>query len=720
MITQKNLLFTLLCMSFTIPLLGCTSPCALTQVGSSIPTGSGQAPFPTNLSYSTDGATLGVTNYYSNTITLYPVSASDCSILDTTIAQNVTTGNGPIASAFSPNGIFLAISNYIDGTITVYNRSTNQQVPGSPFSTGGIALNTATIAYSPDGAYLAAGNILDGTLYLFAVQADGSLLLSQIVSTGSGSFVSSIAFTHSTSSNSYLAVANRGVISASNIGNVSVYQLTSGTLTLINSYAAGDNPYAVAFSPDDAFLAAANYTSQDVTTYSLDATTGTLTVIGSYPTNAQAQTAISFSFDGSCLAVNSQPTNEAIVFSVDAGGALILPGTSYNTGINSYTLQYSPTNACLAVGTLTNLLVFPGNVTNCDLGAPVQYTVGGGSGSQPVDVAFSPNNSFLAIANSSDDTIAIFQVNSSGNVTQITGSPYALAAGSIPFTLQYSPNGTLLAVANSGNNTVSIFTVATNGTLTEVSGSPFATGTNPQEVTFSPNGQFLAVSNLLDNTVSIFSIAATGIITPITGSPFVTGANPQGLTYSPNGQYLAVVNNGDNTVSIFEVAFDGSIVVLGTYPTGTVPTFAAFSPNGSCLAVSNSTPRPGTISLFTVATDGALTETTQSPYALDADPISRGPNILAYSPNGLCLAVANTGSGFASGSVAVMANNGCVLSPTTGSPYFPGFGPNAVAYSPNGRFLAVVNNPAGTVTLYRTGSSGTISALAQAIIDKYC
>lgn len=306
----------------------------------------------------------------------------------------------------------------------------------------------------------------------------------------------------------------------------------------------------------------------------------------------------------------------------------------------------------------------------------------------------------------------------------MSGSPFIVGASSSPTALAYSPNGTLLAVTDVSNNTVAVFSVAANGALTAVSGSPFATGTTPEDLSFSPNGQLLAVTNFSDNTVSIFSVASNGTLTPVAGSPFATGVNPQGVSFSPNGLNLAVVNDSDNTVSVFSVSSAGALTPVAGSPFSTgansLPTYVAYSPDGTCLTVADGGPRPGQLSVFSVASNGSLTPV--QTVTLDPDPISRGPNILAYSPNGKCLAVANTGQGFAAGSVAVLSTSGCTLTEISQSPYFPGFGPNAVAYSPNGKFLASVQLVDGTIAIYTVGNCivGPISPLAQAIINKYC
>ena len=114
---------------------------------------------------------------------------------------------------------------------------------------------------------------------------------------------------------------------------------------------------------------------------------------------------------------------------------------------------------------------------------------------------FSPSGGLLANANYRDDTVSVFSVSSSGQLTPV--GP-ATATGAHPFSVAFSPNGGLLATANYSGQTVSLFSVSTGGRLTPV-GPAIATGTDPISVAFSPEGGLLANTNSSDDTVSMFA-----------------------------------------------------------------------------------------------------------------------------------------------------------------------------------------------------------------------
>ena len=74
------------------------------------------------------------------------------------------------------------------------------------------------------------------------------------------------------------------------------------------------------------------------------------------------------------------------------------------------------------------------------------------------------------------------------------------------------------------------------------------------------------------------------------------------------------------------------------------------------------------------------------------------PQSLAYSPDGLFLAVANEGDD----TISIFAVNLLtgVLSEIGGSPFSAGDKPSSVAYSPNGLFLANANENSGDVSVF--------------------
>ncbi|MBV8997019.1 MAG: hypothetical protein JO287_25725 [Pseudonocardiales bacterium] len=114
----------------------------------------------------------------------------------------------------------------------------------------------------------------------------------------------------------------------------------------------------------------------------------------------------------------------------------------------------------------------------------------GSGGPYPSSVAFNPPGDLLAVANSIiGDTVSVFFVRFDGTLSPVPGSPFI--TGKNPQAVAFSPSGGvatggLLAVANASDNTVAMFSVGLDGALRPIPGSPFATGTYPVSVAFRP------------------------------------------------------------------------------------------------------------------------------------------------------------------------------------------------------------------------------------------
>jgi hypothetical protein len=81
----------------------------------------------------------------------------------------------------------------------------------------------------------------------------------------------------STSKASFLAVANSG-------GTASTFKIqTNGTLGTATSIAAGTDPNNVTISPSGKWVSVVNYTSNNFHVYSMNSTTGALTLLSGYP-----------------------------------------------------------------------------------------------------------------------------------------------------------------------------------------------------------------------------------------------------------------------------------------------------------------------------------------------------------------------------------------------------------------------------------------------------
>jgi 6-phosphogluconolactonase (cycloisomerase 2 family) len=268
-----------------------------------------------------------------------------------------------------------------------------------------------------------------------------------------------------------------------------------------------------------------------------------------------------------------------------------------------------------------------------------------------------------------------------------------------------------------GSNTVSALSVGTDGTLTPIAGSPFPTGgtgdgggfyaTNRAVV----NGKLLFVSNAVSGDVSVFTIDPTsGALTAAPGSPFKTGAaaGASALAPTPDGKFLMAANTGANTVSVFSVATNGALTLTAQFPTANTPDAAKVSPDGRFLGVAEPW-NSSVVEMFSIAADGSLTSLGTFPGSgnsaaemADVD-INCANNMLyasEYNTTGTIVDAYSIGSGG-------------TLNAISGSPYsVGGVFSAAVLLSPDNKTLFVSDLIPGTLAVASVAGDGSLSFLA--------
>ena len=230
------------------------------------------------------------------------------------------------------------------------------------------------------------------------------------------------------------------------------------------------------------------------------------------------------------------------------------------------------------------------------------------------------------------------------------------------------PSGKYLYTANQSSNDVSGFMIdAATGAISPISGSPFPVGLGPVAVTVDPAGQFVYVANSSSSTISAFSIdPSTGKLAAVSGSPFPANFFPRAFAIDPSSKflYVGIASSfmGDSTeVMAFTIASSGALTPVSGSPfsAGRNPIAPAVDSTGKFLYVGNNT--DSTLSTFTIdPATGALTPS-GSPLTL-----SSSVSFCNVDVSGKFLYVAGSGiSGF-----SVDPTTGA-LTPISGSP-FPG------------------------------------------------
>src|SRR5262249_9521109 len=288
-------------------------------------------------------------------------------------------------------------------------------------------------------------------------------------------------------------------------------------------------PVAMTITPSRNFVYVANSTSNTVSGYNLDHSSGTLTPVG---------TAV--------LPSSTGPNPVGVA--VDSKSQFLYVLNAGNSSVSVFSIDQTR-------GLLTEIAASP---------FPVLANAG--------FVVASPTSEFLYLSSSATGQIGVFAIGGNGSISPVAGSPFA--AGTNPTGMAIDPQGKFLYATDKGNNSVLSFSIQGSGALTAVAGSPFPAGTQPVSVAVDSSSTFLYTANSGSNDASAYKIA-NGVLTPLSGSPFATGgtgavtaAQPDFVTVSTTNQFVFVGNSGTRSIMSFLRAPDGTLTVATNAPFG--------------------------------------------------------------------------------------------------------------------------------------------------------
>lgn len=317
-----------------------------------------------------------------------------------------------------------------------------------------------------------------------------------------------------------------------------------------------------------------NGNNGSVSAYQLDSTTGLLQRISTSPVSTGGSSPDSIATDPAkkfLLVANSSSANTA-VFGVNASTAALTPvaGSPFAATSNEIRLAVHPNGKFVyaLTGTPAQIEGFSFDSTAGALsplsGFPISLNASGEMG-----LAISPNGGFLYTSNPNTDLITSFVISSAGALTVLaTTTP---AKGS-PVYLNFDTTGSFLFATNIGSQlasgSVSEFNVSPTGALTEVSGSPVPAGATPVSAVFSRG--VLYVVNQTSATLSAFALNNTsGQLTEIMGSPYTVGTRPVFAATAVDGKFLLVTNSASGnggSISVFSVASNGTLTPVSGSP----------------------------------------------------------------------------------------------------------------------------------------------------------
>jgi len=219
-----------------------------------------------------------VSNAGSANISIYSIG-SDGALMAVT-ALPVTAGTNPAAVEINPAGTYAYVVNTGASTISVYTIQQNDVTDGAKkgtlilSSTVATSSNPLAFKMNSTGAYAYVPCFRSNAINVYTIGSDGALTAGTTVSSGTNPYDFT---TVQIGSNVFAYAVNYGS------NNISVYSISSGALTAVETKDAGTNPYAVTISKtsSDVYVAhVLNAGSGNISTYTINSSTGALTLVG--------------------------------------------------------------------------------------------------------------------------------------------------------------------------------------------------------------------------------------------------------------------------------------------------------------------------------------------------------------------------------------------------------------------------------------------------------
>lgn len=246
-----------------------------------------------------------------------------------------------------------------------------------------------------------------------------------------------------------------------------------GSLTLVQSYATGNDPWGVALNAAGTFLYVANSSDATITQFEVSATDGTLTLNGTAPaaTPALVQPQV-IAISDNYLYVTDFVSDTVVQYVIQGNGTLVFNSTRTST-----------------------------------ITSPI---------SSPLNMAIERTGSYLYVANIGSDNVSVFGIDpGTGALSALGSNDSGTGPGADLSSLVIDPSGENLYTTNNFDETISHFSIGSDGLLTRVGTD--INSTSPYAIAINPNGGYLYATDDLNDEVIAFEIGASGaLISPQT------------------------------------------------------------------------------------------------------------------------------------------------------------------------------------------------------------
>ena len=505
----------------------------LTSVQSILAPGTGRS---SGMAVDPSGKFLYATGFDNGAVDGFTINSATGEL--TLIAGSPFVGGYPGESlSVDPLGKYVYAGNRGGVAMYTINSSTGalSEVAGSPFLTSLGELGS--IAPDPTGKFL----YIDHNWAMTAVAVDRSADTLTVLNTvktrstsGSGRWS---RFQISTGPTALSYTPKFAYVLNNTANSVSSYTInaTSGVLTQVGSAVAtgGNNPQAMATDWFGKFLYVVNQDSSTVSAFKVNPTTGALSVASGSPyATGPAPTGVAVETSGRFVYVANSGDESVTIYSIDpttggltqAGMAL---GIGQCTGARSLTVDWKGRDLYEVCSASNKTLQRSMDAATGLLSTPQPFAHGGISFNLSPYGAAAPHStywhSYAYQVIPADQAINQFLVGNVGDLYFVSAGPTGVNQGMI-----LDPLNRFAYAANSTANNIRAYTIdPAAGTLTQVAGSPWGAGTFPVAAAEDATGRFLYVVNRDSNTVSGFTIGqSTGALTAMSPPTFNTGEDP--------------------------------------------------------------------------------------------------------------------------------------------------------------------------------------------------
>jgi 6-phosphogluconolactonase len=237
-------------------------------------------------------------------------------------------------------------------------------------------------------------------------------------------------------------------------------------------------------------------------------------------------------------------------------------------------------------------------------------------GADPCHLALDRTGRFLAVANYTSGTVAVFTVSVDGKLSPAVtvvklegkGPDPSRQEGPHAHQVIFSSDNRFLSVVDLGTDRVLVYRFdASKGTLTP--NAPASTsvtpGAGPRHVAFHPDGKRAFVIAEMGSTIT--TLTWDGMAGTFTTGPSISTLPPDfkgtsttaEIAVHPNGRFVYGSNRGHDSVAVFNINPDSSLKVIEFESTrGQTPRHFTIAPGGQWLLAANQD--SGTLSVFRI------------------------------------------------------------------------------------------------------------------------